>query len=81
MKRAEVLQQRKKLVKLIEEQVRAEIMARYGPFTDLEFIEYSLTKVKKECEIRELLYDESDLYKLGIRWGLLKLKRGERGSK
>ncbi len=75
MKKSEALQQRKELISLLRELTEAAIMARYGRLENLEFIEHSLKKVKKENEIIQLLFGESDLHILGIRWGLIKKTR------
>ena len=75
MKRSEVLQQRKELIKLIEQWTRAEIMARFGRFDNLEFADYAVIKLKKEDEIRQLVFGESELVVLAERWGLIKPKR------
>lgn len=75
MKRSEALQQRKELLKLIEEWTRAEIMARFGRFDNLEFADYAMIKLEKEDEIRQLVFGESELVVLAERWGLIKSKK------
>ena len=75
MKRSEVLQQRKELIKLIEQWTRADIIARFGRFDNLEFANYAVIKLEKEDEIRRLVFGESELVVLADRWGLAKPKR------
>jgi hypothetical protein len=78
MKKSEALKQRRKLVKLVEQWTRAEIMARLGGFRNLDFVDYSLKKVEKENEIRELLFGNSNLVELGEYWGLLKPRKEQK---
>lgn len=63
---------RKLLYALIEQEARAEIMARLGPVGFPEYADYFMIAVKKRDEIRELMFGTSDLVMLGERWGLLK---------
>lgn len=67
MKRSEA----EKVYKLIEEQTRAEIMARFGRFDNLEFAEYAKVKIEKEDELRKFVFGTSDLLELGTRWNML----------
>jgi len=67
-----------KLWKLVEQWTRAEIIARFGRFDNLEFAEYFRTKIDKEDEIRELVFGTSDLVQLGTRWGILPEKKMDR---
>lgn len=60
---------RKLLYRLIKQWTRAEIMARFGPFWP-ESGDNRFTVLKKEDEIRELLFGTKDLMELGQRWGL-----------
>jgi len=75
MKKSEALQQRKELLKLIEQWTRAEIMARVGRFDNLEYADYFRTKLEKEDELRKFIFGTSNLVELGTRWGLIKPKR------
>lgn len=75
MKKSEVLQQRRDLLKLIEQWTRAEIMSRLGRFDNLEFADYYMVKLEKENEIRKLVFGESELIQLAHRWNLMKPKR------
>jgi len=68
----------KQLLKLIEQWTRAEIMARHGHIQlvqegeDGRLVGFSHIHLKKEDEIRELLYGSSNLQKLGEKWNLFK---------
>jgi hypothetical protein len=64
-----------KLKRLIREWTRAEIMARFGQFDNLEFVDYALIQRDKVDEIRVLLYDTDDLCQLGLAWGMLRDKK------
>jgi len=75
MKKSEALKQRKKLLALIEQWTRAEIMARIGRFDNLEYLDYFRIKLEKEDEIRQLCFGESELVVLADRWGLAKPRR------
>jgi len=70
----EALKQRRKLLKLIEQWTRAEIMSRLGRFDNLEYANYYRTMLDKRDEIRELVFGESQLITLAERWGLVKSK-------
>ena len=78
MKKSEALQQRKEILRLIEEQTRAEIMVRFGRFDNLEYADYFRIKLEKEDELREFIFGTSDLIELGTRWGLIKEKHNRR---
>ncbi len=73
--------QAKKLLKLVEEETRAEIMSRHGRFENLEFANYYQIKLDKQDKIRKLCFGSSDLVRLGIKWGLLKEKEKKRRKK
>jgi len=75
MKKLEALQQRKELLKLIEQWTRAEIIARLGRFDNLEYLDYAQIQLDKKDEIRQLVFETSDILVLGDRWGLIKPKR------
>jgi len=64
--------QAKKLVRLIEQWTRADVMSRMGRFDNLEFADYAQIKLEKEDKIRELLFDESEIAILAERWGMIK---------
>ena len=74
MKKSEALQQRKELIKLIEQWTRAEIMARLGRFDNLEYLDYAQIQLDKKDEIRQLVFGSSELVTLADRWGLVKDK-------
>lgn len=75
MTKTEALQQRKELVKLVEQWTRAEIMARLGRFDNLEFADYAQIELEKRDEIRQLVFGESEIIRLAERWNLIKSKR------
>jgi len=81
MKKSEALQQRKELLKLIEQETRAEIMARLGRFDNLEYLDYARIQIEKKDEIRELVFGTSDILILGDMWGLVKPKRHRKKKK
>ena len=58
----------KKVLAIVEEMTRAEIMARHGSFGDVDW--YSIY-IKKKDELQEYLFGSSDFVKLGIQWGIL----------
>jgi len=78
MTKTEALQQRKKLIDLIEQWTRAEVMARLGRFDNLEFADYARIEIEKRDEIRRLLFDTDSLVVLGERWGMLKSRQREK---
>jgi len=57
--------QAKKLLKLLEQWTRAEIVARFGQFDNLEFADYYIIKIEKADEIRRFLYDTEKGLKKG----------------
>ena len=61
----------KKVLRLLREITKLEIIARFGKSKGLAFGDYALLKRKKEDELREYLYGTSDLIKLGKQWKLL----------
>ncbi len=73
--------QAKKLLKLIEENTRAEIMARFGRFDNLEYADYFLVKIEKMDEIREFIFGTSNLAELGMRWELIGEKKRKKKRK
>lgn len=82
MTKTEALHQRKELLKLIEQWTRAEIMARFGRFNNLEFADYARIEVEKRDEIRRLVFGTDNLVELGDNWGMLKPKlRGRKRGK
>jgi hypothetical protein len=80
MTKREAIQQRKKLLKLIEQWTRAEIMARYGRFDNLEFGDYARIQIEKADEIRRLVFGTDNMIALGVRWNMLK-ERDRRSKK
>lgn len=68
--------QAKRLVELLEREVRCEIMARYGEWGEtLEFMDYALKQAKFRKKIHELLYGTSDLVALGVKWKMLNTRK------
>ena len=76
MTRKEALQQRKELLNLIDQWTAAEIMARLGQISTVEWADFFKLVLKKKDEMRQLIYGESDLVKLGKLFGILKSKPG-----
>lgn len=74
MKKSEALQQRKELLRLIEQETRAEIVARLGRFDNLGYLDYAQIQLDKKDEIRKLIFGTSDILVLGERWELIKPK-------
>ena len=70
MTKTEALQQRKELLKLIEQWTRAEVMARLGRFDNLEFADYAMIQVRKKDEIRRLVFGTDDLVALSVKFGM-----------
>ncbi len=71
----------KKILTLIEQWTRAEVMARLGPFKSLEYADYYRIQTEKKDEIRRLIYDTDNLVELGNRWGLLRKKLKKKKKK
>jgi len=63
--------QAKKILNLIEQMTRAEILARLGKFDNLEFADYAMHKIEIEKELLEYIFETSSLVKLGKRWKIL----------
>ena len=78
MTKTEALQQRKKLIDLITQWTRADVMACLGRFDNLEFADYARIEIEKRDEIRRLLFDTDSLVVLGERWGMLKSRQREK---
>lgn len=72
MTKTEALQQRKELLTLIDKWTAAEIMARIGALTTKRGVDFSQIMVQTKDGIRQLIYGESDLVKLGKLFGILK---------
>ncbi len=81
MTKSEALQQRRELVKLVEQWARAEVMSRMGRFDNLAFADYSQIALEKRDEIWELVLGSSDLVVLGARWDMITPKQEERRKK
>ena len=71
MTKTQALQQRKQLVKLIEQWTRAEVIARLGRFDNKGYIDYANIQVDKKDEIRKLVFGTDDLVALGEMWGII----------
>jgi len=82
MKKSEALQQRKELLKLIEELARVEIDFLFGKFVDrfdnLELVAYADRKIEIREKMLKIVFGTSELAVLANRWGLIKPKRRER---
>lgn len=55
-----------KLLQLLEEETRAEIMARHGECVGLEFGDFFKIHLEKKDEIRKLVFGDDDLVTLGL---------------
>ena len=63
----------KKVIELVEQMVKAEILARLGNIAcDIDW--YSIY-LKKKDELCEYLFGSSDYVTLGIKWGLLQERK------
>jgi len=68
--------QAKKLVRLLEREVRCEIMARYGEWgKTLGYMDYALEQIEYRNKIHELLFGTSDIVKLGVKWKMLNTRK------
>lgn len=73
--------QAKRILKLLEECTRAEIMARIARIRFPEYADYYMIKLDKEKELREYVFGTDDLVVLGERWGILKKKTDRKRKK
>ena len=64
-----------KLLSLVEQWTRCEVMGRLGAW-DNDFICWVDRRIEIENEIRILLYGSSNLVELGERWSLLNRFKG-----
>jgi hypothetical protein len=62
----------RRLLRLLEKEARCEVMARLGPFRNLEFIDYALKQIEFKDKIREMLFGTSNLVELGKKWKMFK---------
>lgn len=60
----------KKLLKLIKQWTKAEVMSRIGVCKGMAFGDFYTVYLDKKDEIRKLLYGTSDLVELGKKWEL-----------
>jgi hypothetical protein len=67
--------QAKRLVKLLEWEARCDIMSRLGRVTNKDMADYAKKRIECMDEIRELLFDSSNLLVLAEQWELIKRKR------
>ncbi len=65
-------EQAAKLVQLVYQHAKAEIIARYGRIGNLEYADATSDMQEKEDAIRTLVFGTSDLIALGEHWGLIK---------
>ncbi len=72
--------QAKKLLSLIEEQTRADIVARMVPFDNLGYADYALTAVQGIDNIRKYIYGTDNLVELADILNI-SLKRKKRKKK
>ena len=73
--------QARHILELIEQATRAEILARFGRFDNLEFTDWSMIRLKKQEELLEYIFGTSSLVELGYHWSLLKRTGGLRQKK
>lgn len=73
--------QAKHIISLIEEATRAEVLARFGRFDNLEFADWFMIKIEKQEELLKYIFGTSSLVELGNRWGLLTKRKKLRGKK
>jgi hypothetical protein len=71
----------KKLLALLEEHARAEVMARIVPLGFPDFTNYATMHVEKMDEIREFVFGTSCLVQLGRRWDMVKDKSERKKKK
>ena len=69
----------KKILKLIKQETRAEAMARYGEFRLKSGMQdnglasdYFQIHLKKIDRLRKYIFGTSNIFKLGVKWGILK---------
>ncbi len=67
--------QARKILKLIEEWTRADVMARIGPSAGLEFADWYTIKLEKADELRELIFGTSCIVELGKLFDIIKTKK------
>lgn len=60
-----------KILQLIEEETRYEIIARLVPMHQNDFTCYANKQIEKKDELRKLVFGSSCLVELGMRWGIL----------
>lgn len=70
----------KKLVSLLEQHTRCEIMARLAPLSSREACDYYQKTLEIENKIRKKLFGTSDLVQLGEEWGVLKKRNTRKES-
>jgi len=66
--------QAKKLVMLLEQETRCEIMARLGKFDNLEYADYALKQRELHDKIRRMLFETDNIVELGVQWKMIKKK-------
>jgi hypothetical protein len=64
------LKKRKKLYALLEQWTRCECISRFAPFGWPDCGDYFFKKLKKEKQIRKLMFGTGDLLELGEKWNL-----------
>ncbi len=73
--------QAKHLIKLLEQEARAEIMARVAPFDNLEYADYFMLKIEKMDEIRKFVFGTSNLVELAYKFGISLERKKQRKKK
>jgi len=63
--------QAKRILKLIEEATRAEILARFGPYRFPEYADWFGVSLEKREELLEYVFGTSSLVELGKHWKII----------
>ena len=71
----------RRVLKLLEQITRLEVMARVGPYTLGECTDYYAIMQKKQNKLRKLLYGSSCLVDLGLKWGIIKARKKKKKKK
>jgi len=71
----------KKLLTLLEQWTRYEVVSRLAPIEKLEYGDAFAEMIKKENEIREMLYGTSNFVELGDAWNIIRPRKKKRKTK
>lgn len=67
-----------KMFRLYRRMTKAEVKARIGRIGFPEFADWAAKKIEIENELREFLFGTADLYRLGVKWGIVEPIRKKR---